>query len=177
MEEHVKFKVFLEPVGEAGEREIRRFRMNKILMNKDVTTSFTYLTWKLRSVFSTQLERGAFTVSWFDEDKDKVIISSDEELAIALNEMPGPLYKLNVQLKVLAPNEGRTEAQAPDDVSQAAKKTESRYRCCFPECHFIINKTQMKKRMNLKHLAEVHKLKLKHMTNLPAGTFKFPKVL
>ena len=94
MVEQVSFKVFLEPVGEAGEREARRF-----VVDKDVSTSFTYLTEKLRSVFSSQLQRAAFTVSWLDEDKDKVTINSDEELIIALTEMPGPLYKLNVQLK------------------------------------------------------------------------------
>ena len=93
MAEQVSFKVFLEPVGEGGEREARRF-----VVDKEVSTSFTYLTEKLRSVFSTQLQRAAFTVSWFDEDKDKVTINSDEELIIALTEMPGPLYKLNVQL-------------------------------------------------------------------------------
>ena len=57
------------------------------------------------------------------------------------------------------------------------KKTESRYRCCFPECHFILNKTQMKEGLKHKHLTKFHKLKPRDMKNKPAGTFNFPKLL
>ena len=80
-------------------------------------------------------------------------------------------------LTVGVPAEDIKDSTVVDEKAVEAKKTESRYRCCFPECHFILNKTQMKEGLNINHLTEDHKLKLKNMKNLPAGTFKFPKIL
>merc|ERR1712236_89152 len=89
--ETVSYKVFLKDKENA--EEVRRF-----VVDKDVSTSFTYLQEKLYTVFP-QLKQKIFSVSWTDEDGDSVTIGLDEELIIALTEMPGPLYKLVVSVK------------------------------------------------------------------------------
>merc|ERR1711915_342091 len=89
--ETVSYKVFLKDKENA--EEVRRF-----VVDKDVSTSFTYLQEKLYTVFP-QLKQKIFSVSWTDEDGDNVTIGMDEELIIALTEMPGPVYKLKVVVK------------------------------------------------------------------------------
>merc|ERR1719228_2750321 len=93
MSETVSFKVFLKDSENAGNDEVRRF-----VLDRDVSTSFTYLQEKLCSVFP-QLKQKIFSISWTDEDGDSVTIGLDEELIIALTEMSGPLYKLVVNMK------------------------------------------------------------------------------
>merc|ERR1712106_585260 len=93
MADNVSFKVFLKDSNNGGENEVRRF-----VVDKDVSTSFTYLQEKLWAVFP-QLKLKIFSVSWTDEDGDTVTIGMDEELIIALTEMPGPVYKLVVNVK------------------------------------------------------------------------------
>jgi len=89
--ESVSFKVFLKDKEHA--EEVRRF-----VVDKDVSTSFTYLQEKLCTVFP-QLKQKIFSVNWTDEDGDNVTIGMDEELIIALTEMSGPVYKLIVLIK------------------------------------------------------------------------------
>merc|ERR1711892_349767 len=93
MTDNVSFKVFLKDSNNGGENEVRRF-----VVDKDVSTSYTYLHEKLCAVFP-QLKLKIFSVSWTDEDGDTVTIAMDEELIIALTEMPGPVYKLVVNVK------------------------------------------------------------------------------
>merc|ERR1739838_699060 len=93
MADNVSFKVFLKDSNDGGENEVRRF-----VVDKEVSTSFTYLQEKLCAVFP-QLKLKIFSVSWTDEDGDTVTIGMDEELIIALTEMPGPVYKLVVNVK------------------------------------------------------------------------------
>jgi len=90
MGDNVSFKVFLKGTDED---EVRRF-----VVDKAVSTSYEYLVGKLGTVFP-QLRAGAFSLTWTDSDGDKVTVTNDEELIIALTEMPGPLYKLNLVLK------------------------------------------------------------------------------
>lgn len=71
--------------------EVRRF-----VLDRDVSTSLTYLEEKLVGLFPT-LRRKDLRLSWNDEDGDDVTIGSDEELIIALTEMKGPVYKLEVR--------------------------------------------------------------------------------
>jgi len=68
------------------------------VVDKDVSTSYSYLQEKLCLVFP-QLKQKIFSISWTDEDGDMVTIATDEELIIALTEMPGPVYKLTVNIK------------------------------------------------------------------------------
>jgi len=89
--ETVSYKIFLKDKDNA--EEVRRF-----VVDKDVSTSFTYLQEKLCAVFP-QLKQKIFSVSWTDEDGDNVTIGMDEELIIALTEMSGPVYKLIVFIK------------------------------------------------------------------------------
>jgi len=88
MAENVSFKVVLKE-----DNELRRF-----VVDKDVSTSYSYLQEKLCLVFP-QLKQKIFSISWTDEDGDMVTIATDEELIIALTEMPGPVYKLTVNIK------------------------------------------------------------------------------
>ena len=76
-----------------GEAEVRRFQVDK-----DVSTSFPYLQQKLASVFP-DISRKVFSITWVDTDNDIVTIATDEDLIIALTEMEGPLYRINVSVK------------------------------------------------------------------------------
>ena len=46
-----------------------------------------------------QLADVKYSIAWSDNDGDMVAVDSDEELAIALTEMPPPVYKLLVNIK------------------------------------------------------------------------------
>lgn len=86
--DQVSFKVTLR--GEdASKSQVRRF-----VVPQDCSTSLVYLKEKLRTIFGPTL--GHFRLSWKDEDEDDVIIETDEELMIGLQEMKGPLYKLDL---------------------------------------------------------------------------------
>lgn len=87
MADTVSFKGYLKGTEE---EEVRRFNVDK-----EVSSSFSYLQEKLRVVFPA-LRLKTFTVSWVDEDGDSITIASDEELIIALTEMKGSLYKLTI---------------------------------------------------------------------------------
>merc|ERR1712018_1108937 len=86
--ENVSFKVSL--LKENGEKsEVRRF-----VVPQDCNSSLIYLKEKIRTIFN--LGRSNCKVSWQDEDNDDVSIETDEELLIALQELVGPVYKLQV---------------------------------------------------------------------------------
>merc|ERR1739838_272539 len=110
MADNVSFKVFLKDSNDGGENEVRRF-----VVDKEVSTSFTYLQEKLCAVFP-QLKLKIFSVSWTDEDGDTVTIGMDEELIIALTEIPGPVYRLVVNVKSQKKEE--TTHQAKNDSRQ-----------------------------------------------------------
>ena len=93
MSDGVSFKVYLK---NQGEEEVRRF-----VIDKNVSTSYDYLVEKLKTMFP-QLQGAVISLSWTDSDGDNVTIASDDELIIALTEMTGPLYKINVVVKVPA---------------------------------------------------------------------------
>ena len=40
------------------------------------------------------------TLSWKDADGDEIVVGTDEHLALALDEMPGPIYKFKVLITV-----------------------------------------------------------------------------
>merc|ERR1711963_753000 len=86
--ESLSFKVSL--LKENGEKsEVRRF-----VVPQDCSSSLIYLKEKIRTIFN--LGRSNCKVSWKDEDNDDVTIETDEELLIALQELVGPVYKLQV---------------------------------------------------------------------------------
>lgn len=90
-QEHtVSFKVFLQS---GGVNEVRRFGIDR-----DVVSSCTYLREKLRAVFPS-LHGRDFTVAWRDSDGDEIVISSDEELMIALSELQTEVRKLYVTVR------------------------------------------------------------------------------
>ena len=37
-----------------------------------------------------------FRLQWIDSDGDLIQVATDEEMAVALNEMPGPVYKFDL---------------------------------------------------------------------------------
>ena len=108
MSDGVSFKVYLK---NQGEEEVRRF-----VIDKNVSTSYDYLVEKLKTLFP-QLQGAVISLSWTDSDGDNVTIGSDEELIIALTEMTGPLYKINVGVKVAASVPVDTGAAGGDQVS------------------------------------------------------------
>merc|ERR1711874_830842 len=112
MADQVSFKVILrENVSNESKSQVRRF-----VVPQDCSTSLVYLKEKLRSIFGPTL--GTFRLSWKDEDEDDVIIETDEELMIGLQEMKGPLYKLDV-VALGAPVkevEDQSASQGPQEV-------------------------------------------------------------
>ena len=92
MSETVSFKAS-KANPTTGETEVRRFTIDK-----DVSSSYAYLQQKLASVFP-DISRKVFGVCWMDNDNDMVTIATDEDLIIALTEMEGPLYKINIIVK------------------------------------------------------------------------------
>jgi len=85
----VSFKVCLNDA--TSEPEVRRF-----VVDRDVSSSLSYLREKLITIFPAL--RKDFKLTWTDDEGDKVTISSDDELIIALSEMKGPVYKLSINI-------------------------------------------------------------------------------
>merc|ERR1712107_123398 len=52
---------------------------------------------KIAAIFP-ELRRSEPVLSWVDEDGDEVVVTSDEELQVALTALTGPVYKLKVKL-------------------------------------------------------------------------------
>ncbi|XP_045447630.1 protein ref(2)P-like isoform X2 [Melitaea cinxia] len=80
MEELVPFKVYTY-WNEIEKPEVRRFGVER-----SVVTSYHYLTAKLQDVFP-RLKNKNYKVSWKDEDGDDIVLSSDDEIMIALSAM------------------------------------------------------------------------------------------
>merc|ERR1711963_934417 len=59
--------------------------------------SLVYLKQKIAAIFP-ELRRSEPVLSWVDEDGDEVVVTSDEELQVALTALTGPVYKLKVKL-------------------------------------------------------------------------------
>ncbi|XP_057324608.1 sequestosome-1 [Microplitis mediator] len=90
----VSFKVYMYHEADTANQEIRRFGIDA-----DVVTNYLYLREKLQSIFPN-IRGKRFEIYWKDADGDDVIISSDEELQIALNETgQDSVRKLYVKLR------------------------------------------------------------------------------
>merc|ERR1712165_272326 len=95
----VSFKVTL---SKGEEQETRRFQVDK-----EVAGSLVYLKQKIAAIFP-ELRRCEPVLSWVDEDGDEVVVTSDEELQVALTALTGPVYKLKVKLGDKAKDEGHS---------------------------------------------------------------------
>merc|ERR1712209_294070 len=93
MADNVSFKVYLKDPSQGEETEVRRF-----VVDKEVSTSLVYIKEKLVSIFPILADK-IFSVSWTDEDGDSITIDTDEELILALTELPGPVYKLTATVR------------------------------------------------------------------------------
>merc|ERR1712223_865627 len=93
MADNVSFKVYLKDPSQGEELEVRRF-----VVDKEVSTSLVYIKEKLVSMFPILADK-IFSVSWTDEDGDSITIDTDEELILALTELPGPVYKLTATVR------------------------------------------------------------------------------
>merc|ERR1712018_181655 len=85
----VSYKVTL---SKGEEQETRRFQVDK-----EVTGNLVYLKQKIAAIFP-ELRRSEPVLSWVDEDGDEVVVTSDEELKVALTALTGPVYKFRVRL-------------------------------------------------------------------------------
>merc|ERR1712029_256077 len=88
--ENVSFKVSLLE----NEKSLEKMEVRRFVVPQDCSTSLVYLKEKIRNIFN--LGRSDCKVFWIDEDNDHVAIETDEELVIALQELNGPVYKLQV---------------------------------------------------------------------------------
>lgn len=102
----VNFKIYLSSEDKV-QQEVRRFGLDV-----DVVSNFLYFREKLQNIFPSIRGRH-FTISWKDEDGDDVIISSDEELQIALDETP-PLSLRKFYLTLYSEYEKSGDHQQPD---------------------------------------------------------------
>merc|ERR1711963_1184044 len=93
MADNVSFKVYLKDPSQGEETEVRRF-----VVDKEVSTSLGYIKEKLVSIFPVLADK-IFSISWTDEDGDSITIDTDEELILALTELPGPVYKLTATVR------------------------------------------------------------------------------
>merc|ERR1712012_82041 len=93
MADNVSFKVYLKDPSQGEETEVRRF-----VVDKEVSTSLVYIKEKLVSIFPVLADK-IFSISWTDEDGDSITIDTDEELILALTELPGPVYKLTATVR------------------------------------------------------------------------------
>ncbi|KAG8232766.1 hypothetical protein J437_LFUL012905 [Ladona fulva] len=93
MAEETSFKATLHLEGSPGKNEVRRF-----VLPKTALTDFLFLREKLKTVFQS-LQSLPFNVTWEDSEGDEILISSNEELKIAINEMKGEVYRLKIEAK------------------------------------------------------------------------------
>merc|ERR1711935_536032 len=169
VEETVPYKVFLAKGSEKIDTEVRRFGVDK-----DVSSSFTYLKEKMAIVFPSLGPAAEFSVSWTDSDRDMVTIATDEELIIALTEMVGPLYKLHVTPRPgqkKKPEEEQIEVSGslhPGVTCDGCEKPVKgfRYKCMVCEDYDLCSKCEAEG----KHL--VH-----HMVRIAAPETVWPKNL
>jgi len=126
MTSSVSYKV---KYNDGGETNIRRF-----CLDKDVSTSFTYLEEKLCHVFP-ELKRQGFTIQWTDEEGDIVTVGNDEDLMIAMTEMKGALYKFTVKVNNIGDNEAKTGGLHPGVMCDGCqgKVVGFRYKCLVCE--------------------------------------------
>ena len=87
----VSFKVYLKTAG--SELEVRRF-----LIERNTRTDYNLLMEKLWMLFP-QLQDSDFSLTWMDSEGDTITVNTNEELSIALTEMPGEPYKLHLTIK------------------------------------------------------------------------------
>jgi len=105
--ESISYKGFFK--GESGQPdEVRRFTTDKETLPALVT-----LQKKVEQVFYV-LQDKKYTITWEDDDGDRVTISSDEELQIALTEMAGPVYKLHFAFSASDKAANNAEASSPN---------------------------------------------------------------
>merc|ERR1711963_874828 len=124
MADTVSFKIILKENGKDDE-------LRRILVDRDVVTSFCYLQEKLCLVFP-QLKQKNFSVQWTDQEGDVITITDDEQLGIAVTEMDGPVYKLFVKAKDVARTTTDTTAVHAVIVCDGCEMTPikgTRYKC------------------------------------------------
>ncbi|KAK0091817.1 hypothetical protein PV326_002662 [Microctonus aethiopoides] len=109
MEGTVGFKVYLSDEENSSKQEVRRFGIDS-----DVVTNFLYLRKKLENIFPS-VRGKRYIINWKDTDGDNIVISSDEELQIALNETTiDPVRKLYIVLK--SDHDSQVESDISKDV-------------------------------------------------------------
>ena len=82
------FKVYLRKG--CGGSVVRMF-----MVNQEDATSKCFIKKKVARDFPS-ISKIKFSLSWTDSDGDDIAINSDAELQLALCQMSGPVYKLNV---------------------------------------------------------------------------------
>ena len=124
-QDNVSYKVALKDktVVDGAHDEIRRFAVSR-----DVATSFVYLKAKLVQLFAALKDNVDYAVTWTNGDGDEIVVAGDEELIIALSEMTGPVYRLNVVVK----GAKKPAVDAADSTNGSGKQPSEPHRgvCC-----------------------------------------------
>ena len=90
-----KISLYRHEYGSSGgltKQEVRR-----LAIDREVSTSFKHLKEKLVNKFPVLLSPSEYSVMWKDSDKELIIIEDNDDLKIALADMKGPVYYLDVQ--------------------------------------------------------------------------------
>jgi len=98
MADSVSYKGYLTSSGTNQAISNEPVEVRRFMVDKSAASSYDYLVEKVKLVFPS-IRNKLIKLTWVDEDGDNVIIANDEELMIALTEMAGPLYKINVAVK------------------------------------------------------------------------------
>ena len=111
-------------IAENQESEVRRFT------SEEIGNSFSSLNKNLSSVFPS-LRTYNFTLQWTDDEGDEVTITGDEDLAVAMTEMKGPVYKFVIKTTAKKNDETLPESIHPGIICDGCFKPVAgfRYKC------------------------------------------------
>ena len=91
-QKQLKFKVRLIKVEHSNKTNLSAFRIN---VEESEQNKFKYLKTALICKYKKfGLTKDNFDLYWQDSDSDSIIISDNDDLALALEELDGPLYEL-----------------------------------------------------------------------------------
>merc|ERR1712212_786837 len=127
MGETLSFKVFLRSQIKRRERKKRERKDDRIkenvrrfLLDRECA-DLGNLKLKISKLFPEITDKEYF-LSWTDADNDNVTIASDDELAIAIMELSGPVYPFHVNVKNVKKHKRIEHIAGRDDKGMKSKK-------------------------------------------------------
>merc|ERR1712179_507654 len=128
MGETLSFKVFLRYQNTKGERKKRERKddgikenVRRFVLDREFA-DLGNMKLKISELFPEITDKEYF-LSWTDADNDNVTIASDDELAIAIKEMSGPVYPIHINVRnVKKHKRNENNAGRNDNIIKSRKK-------------------------------------------------------